>query len=288
MKWSNASEVRTPVADWRRHGFASPESALKGKPGYFKRHSLEQLSLIRDLSLSRSLSISSAFFVCNQLVNHGFVDALQYIEGLQTIVEKPHQRQMLEKLVNRYHLVQSLISKSDLSTDGDLMTSLYEDEKYTFIRTPNGDRDLMVVFTTFYNHFGVSNAVLVSVLQQAGFSVLLLRDRSKYRYLKGLDNSSSDIVSVATLVKGIASGEKFDRVFVTGFSSGGYGSLFLSTLLEFELYLGFSIESDFSGGGPPARIAQQPEQLCGEVDADYLVCLSDRIRELKDGTPRVF
>jgi hypothetical protein len=276
------------MTDWTRLGFSDPEAALRSKSDYFKRHSLEQLSLVRDLRLSPSLSLSSTVFVCVQLVNHGFPDALQYIERFQKILEKPNINLILKKLITRHEAIQKLKLRRELFSNTVLMTSLYSDEKYTLIRSPNDSRDLMIVFSTLYNNFGVSNSVMVSLLQQAGFSVLLLRDRSRYRYLRGLDGGNSDIEAVAKFVIRIKEKEKFKRLFVTGFSSGGYGSLFLSTLLNVESYVGFSIESDFSAGGPPGRIAQQPHKFSSAISAKYLVSLAQKVKELNDGIPRLF
>jgi hypothetical protein len=250
-----------------------PEIRLRDNQSLYTTHSHDQLSLIRDLRLKGSISLSSAFYLAAQMVHHGFPEAHSLIKELQEKSRNPAVLEWLSHLELRFSAIAGLKQKRAIFQDEPLMRSLYLTEGATFVPHPTDRRDLMVVFLTAFNNFGMSNSVLLAVLQQCGFSALLLRDCSKYRYLKGVEGCGGSLHELANHIENVRRKGGFDRLFVTGFSSGGYASLFMTTLVNAYAYIGFSIESDFSAGGPPATRTRKVIDLRGEVDARYLLSL---------------
>ena len=75
-------------------------------------------------------------------------------------------------------------------------------------------KPLIVVFTTRYNNFFISNLVFGALLQQTGNSILFLKDTTGGNYLKGMknfgDNWESSLIALNKRIT------KFERLILTG------------------------------------------------------------------------
>ena len=242
------------------------------------QHSLRQLMGVREIFNSHGVSESEALFAVAQLVNHGFPEAPAMIEGLKSQLKKNVVLQeILTGLEMRHRNIMKIGARRLVFADRPLMERLYQTEGHVFVRHPDNRNELMVVFTTIFNNFGVSNAVITAQLIECGFSVQLLKDCTTNRYLNGVVGCGEDLAMVAKWIEKFRLEQRFDRMYVSGYSSGGYASLYLTTLIESDGYIGFSIESDYSSGGPPEIPFQKKVDLRSNVKPEFLCALRDRI-----------
>lgn len=248
-------------------------------------HSQAQLARLKQLVKSAELSPAECMFVTGQLVNHGFSSAAIMLDRAKAQISNVAMRDYLARLEARHRGIAGIGTLPDILGNAKLMASLYATEGHAFVRTPES-RDLMVVFATLFNNFGVSTPVFVALLQQCGYSVLLLRDPTRQRFLNGSLGCAGDIRSLAEWIADFRRRENFERLFLTGYSSGGYPSLFATTMIRTEGYLGFSVETDFTSGGPPIRTASKPESLAGIVRPEFLCSLRERIMACSMDIPR--
>ena len=269
-----AQELQSDMSD-----ASDPEERLERDRVHLLGHSRQQLELIRDLRLKNSLSLSNAQFLAAQMVLHGFPEAISVIRDLTALPEFPFLRDAMLTQERRFHVIDALTFKRAIFSNSRLMERLYDTEGATLVVHPTERRDIMVVFLTAFNNFGVSTPVLLAILQQCGFSVLFLRDCTHRRFLTGVTGCGANLDELAGYIRRVMEEGQFERLFITGYSSGGYASLFMSTIVNPVAYIGFAIESDFSSGGPPARVSRLAIDLRKSVDAEYLVDLSERVSQ---------
>lgn len=135
-------------------------------------------------------------------------------------------------------------------------------------------KPLIVVFTTRYNNFFISNLVFGALLQQTGNSILFLKDTTGGNYLKGMknfgDNWESSLIALNKRIT------KFEGLIFTGFSSGGYASLLASLSLDAQKFIGFSITTDLS----PKSKRPKPPFLNEELETLPIELRRDLSREL--------
>jgi hypothetical protein len=163
----------------------------------------------------------------NQSESSLILDKLEYLWSIHRYIEKfepwvvVHQKLLIQQLY-------------------DLYTPVYHSEN------SSEKNKLLVIFDTIYNAFGVSNLVLYAILKAKGYNFLLLKDPSLSCYMQGIKNWGNDLHSVARQITAFAQHYGHQSVRIMGYSSGGYASCYVSTIMNCERFLGFSIISDLS------------------------------------------
>lgn len=116
-----------------------------------------------------------------------------------------------------------------------------------FIDSQKLDRPVIVVFTTAYNNFYISNPVFATLLLNAGYSCLFLKDPTGFQYTKGIAGLGQDwrssISKLRDIIKEVSRGRK---IIFTGFSSSGFAAILAAVELEVSHVVGFSISASLS------------------------------------------
>lgn len=209
-------------------------------------HSLGQLGRIMALYRSPNISPRGALFLATQLVNHGYAEAGGVIERLNHELGNEAARHYLARLGMRHRAIQSLPGLRAVFADRDAMQALYETEGYVFRRGTTMAGTAVVVFTTMYNNFHFSNAVLDAALSGLGVSRLFLKDTTKYIYLRGVKGLADDLRDLPAALLRLLKEKGITRYVITGHSSGGYPSLYAARRMDPLGYAGYSIYTDVS------------------------------------------
>jgi hypothetical protein len=211
-----------------------------------EQHSLEQITSIEQELREPKLSWNKALFVATQLVVHGSERADEFVRRVGRQIDHPDAQQFIGRLSKQAKFIRSIPGLDEISSDQALRSQLYKLDGVFFARGEQHPEKLLVVFTTMYNNFYVSNLVLFAMLRHLGVSILVLKDSSLFNYLNGIVGFGSDIEQVSQNVLSLAQREKISEIYITGFSSGGYASLISSYFLPCAGHLGFSVASDLS------------------------------------------
>jgi hypothetical protein len=166
------------------------------------------------------------------------------------------------------------------------MAKLYEIDGFFFSKGSSRPEKLLVVFTTMFNNFRISNAVLYALLKEFGVSVLILKDCTYFNFLNGVSGLGTNICSLAKGISALASENHISEIFITGFSSGGYASLYASLLLPCSGYLGFSVPTDLSGGSRLFPGKYFRDEVRREIDDKDLINLRTLAEAVNDHVPR--
>lgn len=209
-------------------------------------HSLDQIALLKALAGQQSLTGRDALFLASQLVNHGFAEAGPFIAGLREHMPGKPAQHFLARLARRKAAIAALPLLGSLQSDAALFKQFYATAGYVF-RPGTHRRDLaLVVFTTRFNNFSVSNLVLDALLGELGIARLYLKDVSADLYLRGVQGLAASLAELPAAIAGLLATHGIRHSIVTGFSSGGYASLYAASQLQPLGYVGFSVYTDVS------------------------------------------
>lgn len=237
-------------------------------------HSLDQLGKIMALYRSPQLSPRDALFLATQLVNHGYAEAGPVLDRLQHQIRSEAARDYLARLVMRHRAIQSLPGLKPVFTDQEAMMKLYDTEGYLF-RPGTGRADTaVVIFTTIFNNYNFSNAVLDAVLSGLGVSRLYLKDKTRYIYLRGVKGLAEDLRELPRALMQLLRDKGISRYVITGFSSGGYPSLYVARRMDPLAYVGYSIYTDVSAEAQVESPAMF-DKIRSDVPSDLLMSPSD-------------
>jgi hypothetical protein len=240
------------------------------------RHSLQQIVAIEQMLDGRvKLSAKEALFVATQLVVHGSEWACEFVRDLSVQIIHPDAQQYLDRLSKQAGFIRGIPGLDKVRNIEPLRSELYKPEGIFFKRGVRHPEKLLVVFTTMFNNFYVSNLVFYALVRNFGVSVLLLKDSSLFNYLNGVVGFGGDIVQVSHNVMSLARREEVSEIYITGFSSGGYASLVSSCLLPCSRYLGFSVVSDLSRNSAIFSGKYFTDNVRGGIDQKWLVNLRD-------------
>lgn len=251
-----------------------------------QRHSLQQVGMLRQMYRAAELSPREAILTVTQLVNHGFSEAEEMLERLRTQLRAAPVRDYLEQLENRFRAIMALRHRQRIVTDPSLMHRLYHLDEPVLVRSETAGDDLMVMFPTVFNNYNLSNALFTAVLLDLGMSVLVLKDSSKGCFLQGVPRLGGSPEELAGWIGGFAARQGFANIHLTGFSSSGFASLYLSSLLPCASYTGFSIATNLAGRSAMPQAGIHGGQLFGNIAAQYLCDLRPRFENLRDSCRR--
>jgi len=252
------------------------------------QHSIRQLDFVERLAAHVDrLPLSEAMYVANQLVIQVSDQAESILQRLKPrLSHHPDALAFLGGLGKQLAYMQHLTLFQDVKNDRAVWSKLYDLDRFFFAKGSSHPEKLLVVFTTMFNNFGISNAALFAILKELGVSVLILKDGTYFNFLNGVSGLGSDIPSVANGISAIASDNHISEIFVTGFSSGGFASLYASLLLPCSGYLGFSVPTDLSHGStrfPPKFFT---EEVRRNVDEKHLINLRTLAKSADLRVPR--
>ena len=229
---------------------------------------------------------AEAMFVANQLVMHRSDLAESSLQSLKSRVRNPDALKFLAGLCKQLAYIQDLTLFRDVKNDRDVLAKLYDVEGFFFAKGSSHPEKLLVVFTTMFNNFRLSNVVLYAMLKEMGVSVLILKDCTYFNFLNGVSGLGSDITSIAESISDLANDNHISNIYFTGFSSGGYASLYASLLLPCSGYLGFSVPTDLSSGSTrfPGKFFR--DEVRRKIDEKHLLNLRTLAESVDSHVPR--
>ena len=165
-------------------------------------------------------------------------------------------------------------------------TLAYRENGYMIVKNQKPARKLLVVFSTMFNNFFLSNLVLCRLLSDLDCHILYLKDATLFNYHHGVESFAHDLPGIAEGIRIIADKMDTDHIYFSGFSSSGYAALLTSLLMPSAGYLGFSHETDLSPGAqfPPNKYFT-PE-VRAKVNPRWLINLRAMLEVADPTTPR--
>ncbi len=228
-------------------------------------HSLEQVSLIDSLCKKSRLHPRESLFLVTQLVNHGSTQAKYLIERLREEFHSIPVQEYLSRLQKRDAAIQSLKSLKEFMEDREIVNELYKSNGITF-RPGSYRRDIaIVIFTTKFNNLTFSNLVVDAIFDELGVSRLFLRDTSDYVYMRGIMGLAESLIDIPEAISRLLHDKEVRHAIITGYSSGGYPSLYVATKIKHCGYTGFSVSSNISHGTELPKRSMY-ESIRAEVD----------------------
>ncbi len=250
-------------------------------------HSLAQLAGLMRMLYHPGSGTTDGLFLATQLVMHGRIaESNALIHTLQRNASSASARVYLDHLMAMAGEIGRLPGLAEACSDQQLLSRLYQTEGYQFFPGSLRREKLLIIFTTMYNNFQIANIVLYVFLKNIGVSVLFVRDDTFYVYLRGVKGIGSSFASIVEFVQELVSRNGIDEVFTTGFSSAGYASLLLSTMIPTRRYTGFSVVADLSDDLPYSAYHTQAEILRRQLPGSGFRNLRDVIAERPDGVQR--
>ena len=216
-------------------------------------HSLKQLANVMELYRRPPESIRTSLFLATQLVNHGYAEAATVIDRLARTHRIEAVRFYLGRLLMRHRVIRGLPGLRAVFSDPVAMQQLYATEGHLFRRGRERADTAVVIFTTMYNNFNFSNAVLDAALSGLGVSRLFLKDTSPYLYLRGVKGLASDLRDLPESITGLLRRHGVQRYVITGHSSGGYAALYVAQRTNPIGYVGYGMFTDIADGSPVRR-----------------------------------
>lgn len=214
-------------------------------------HSLEQLGEIKRLYNSSNLSVREALFVVTQLVNHGFSEASGAITTLRAKLPREATGEYLNRLERRHAAIQSLPELKSILADEQVMRALYATSGFIFRPGTTRANIAVVVFTSKFNNYHISNVVFDALLARLGVARLFLKDTTASIYLRGVHGLCDDLHALPATIQNLLLQNGCEQSIITGFSTGGYAALYTAINMRHIGYAGFSTHTNIA---PSSRL----------------------------------
>lgn len=247
------------------------------------QHSLEVFDRIGARAKREDIPPRELLFLAQDMLSHGHPDTLRATAMLK---QNPHRdvvdhAMLLERC---FHRIRQAFRVEEL--DRKHLVRAYRREGYHLVERASGSRKLLVVFTTIFNNFFVSHLVLQALLKDLDCHLLFLKETTLFSYQRGVSSYATSLPDLAARLQATARQLGADRIYLTGFSSGGYAALQTSLLLPCHGYLGLSHTTDLSPGSTLKRPWYLTDEIYAQLDPRWLWDLRDKLREADPSVPR--
>jgi len=251
------------------------------------QHSEGQLQYLNKLYLQQGdRSRQEDFLLISAAASQGLSIFPEVYSSAKKKYPQKSVRMAMDDLALQWKAIRGIGGLQESFDNDKLFSDMYSLDKAYFERGRTHPEKLLVVFTTMYNNFYVSNLVLLSMLRELGISVLILKDASVFNYLRGTVDFGDDLEAIAIRIQDLQSSQGISEVYITGFSSSGYASLFVSSLISCGGYLGFSIRSDLSPNSALHSGKFFTEDIRRKIATRWLTDLRKSLLEKDDGVSR--
>ena len=251
-----------------------------------EQHSLDQIEHLRALLRSEARTNRDDFFLASELVKHGHGSAGPYLKALKSSTTHPQALAFIARLENTLRETARIKNLQSTLADVPLLEILYRKEGFHLFPGGSNGRRLVVVFTTMYNNFGISNAVFYAMIHQMGVSTLFLKDTTIFNFMNGVQGLGGNLHELAENIVKLINDNAFERVYLLGYSSSAYASLFASYLVPCHGYLGFSPVTDLSPGAKCEEPKLFTADLRQRIDPGELIDLRDYAERHPDKVKR--
>jgi hypothetical protein len=143
---------------------------------------------------------------------------------------------------------------------------------------------LVVLWTTMFNNFYLSNAAMAAMLAGLDCSVLILKDSSPFNYLKGVQGFAPDLFAIGPAIEKLVAQHGFTRIYHASYSSSGYAALYTSLTSPSHGTLTFSPWVDMRVDSPLPPPFFFTEDVRAQVDP---VCTFDLKPMLAKADPAI-
>ena len=241
-----------------------------------RQHSPAMLDEFKRLLAQDAWPMRQALVLADELVSHAHPAAERVINQLKQ-ARHPNAVALAHRLDQCQHRLRQYFQLEKIGPD--LLNLTYRQNGYVFFRNQQPSRKLLVIFSTMFNNFYLSNLAMFQLVRGLGCHVLLLKDASLTNYHRGVDGFATDMPGIADRLRVIASETGVDHISLTGFSSGGYAAMLTSLLLPGSNYLGFSHPTDLSAGSPRPPGQFFTPDVMAQLDPRWLLDLRPRLEQ---------
>jgi hypothetical protein len=249
----------------------------------FCQHTIQNFDRLEGLAKRQPETPRDALLLGQELLSHGHPDTPRWIALLR---KYPHRdvAQFADVMEQCFVRMRAQLHVEDVSRNQ--LVRAYRKEGYLLFEGAPQSRKLLVVFTTIYNNFFISNLNLHAMLKDLGCHLLLLKEATRANYQLGVPNFAADFPAIADQIQAMASKLGADQIYLSGFSSGGYPALHTSLNLPCQGYLGFSHVTDLSPGSPLGRPLYLTD-VYARLDPRWLLDLRPSLEKADPAVPRV-
>lgn len=237
------------------------------------KHSLKQLRWIEECLLNtKKWSIKDALRMAHQLVVHDHPSSQLFLEKLSQLSDSTLLQDRLNQLYQLNHLVQKYDSSS-IKKNEIFFLKLYDQNEFLYVAGKAGTSNLLIVFTTIYNNFGISNLLLYSILKQRDCSILFVKDPTYGCYMAST-KAGNNLNDMVIFLKKIIKTKKYKKSLIMGYSSSGYSSWYVALKLGAEKFLGFSLATDLSSNTILPTATYLKQNIRDQIDDSQLLNLA--------------
>lgn len=229
-----------------------------------KQHAPDSIARLELLLSQPHITLSEMLHLTQELVAHGHSAASIAIEALRANTKHDDILTFCDRQERTWRELRRIYRLEEQSAE--FLAYCYSHNGFIDLRAPSHSRRLLVVFTTLFNNFAISTPALVSLLHNTGANLLILKDSTIYNYFRGVSGLADDFYGLAVAIEQHAARIGADRVYYSGFSSGGYAALLTSLLGRSHGYLGFSHITDLSENSPLPPSRHMAPQLRGKLN----------------------
>lgn len=249
------------------------------------QHGPDSIDKIEKYLNKSSSSLDYYMILAEEMVAHGHINAPFVIKTIRNSSSEPL---IISRCNDFYHAWRYIRNNYKLEEfPKNILDSLYKRNGFSIAKHKNTNKKLLVIFTTVFNNFYISSPALMSIIQSAEVDILFLKDATRYNYHRGVEGFASDLPGIAESITSLAERIGAERIYVSGFSSGGYAALLTSLLLpECHGYLGFSHRVDVSPNSLLQQSSIMSQELKDSLDQDWFLDLRSKLEIADREVPR--
>jgi hypothetical protein len=260
-----------------------------GKPRFVQleheyQHTLEDFDRLA-ARVGKYESQRDVLKLADQMLSHGHPDTPLVTALLR---QNPHRDVVAlgTRLEKCFHHLREKLHVEDL--DRKQLVRAYRKDGYLLFESAQRSRKLLVLFTTIFNNFYISHLNLQAMLKDLGCHLLILKETTSANYQRGVANFARDFPDIGEQIRATARRLGADRIYISGFSSGGYAALLTSLRLTCHGYLGFAHTTDLSPDSAFSLPWYIGEAAYARLDRRWLVDLRVALQDADPSVPRVY
>lgn len=249
------------------------------------QHGPESVARLENMLRQPNPDAKQFLYLADELVAHGHPDAMAAIGVLRSGSSHSGIHAHCDTLEAAWKSIRRHYTYEDRSEK--FLDKFYARNGLTLINGKSSSKKLLVIFTTMYNNFWASSASLAWILKTTGCKILFLKDATRCNYHQGVAGFAADISGIAAAIATVAEQLGTDKIYVSGFSSGGYAALLTSLLLpSCHGYLGFSHLIDVSANSALPQSVTMPDALRARLKPEWFLDLRLKLEAADPAVPR--
>lgn len=254
-------------------------------------HSIANVAIIEQTIREGRIGSEELWIYGDWMVKHAHPDGGSFFDHWQDRVETECRDEALEIERSRiararaaYDVVRQYVQYENLEPD--IRETYYKFDNGMFFRK-EGSRNLLVVWSSMYNNFGVSHAVTTAMLRTLDCHVLLLKDGGTYGFLAGVKGLANSLREIGPKIAQIAARIGADNIYFTGYSSGTMGALATSLTIDCKGYVAFSQRIGLADDPSSVQYLPGLTKVLGVDAGEFLSGVMPRPRPSDLRNPRV-